>query len=138
MMRKIALILVAGIINFTLVFGVLAPPLAHAAINNPLDKVCADNADSTVCQENGKTQDVTNNSIYGHDGIITKTARLLSIIIGITAVVMIMFAGFKFITSQGDANQVASARNTAIYAVVGLVVVALAQAIIIFVLDRIK
>jgi len=128
------------LLALVLFFGLISPSLAYAAVSDPLEKVCADptNATSTVCIEKNKPQDLTNNSIYGQNGIITKTARLLSIIIGIAAVVMIMIAGLKFITSQGDANQVASARNTALYAVIGIVVAALSQAIIIFVLDRIK
>jgi len=124
-----------------LFFGIASPSLSFAAISSPLEVVCAPgsgNENSTVCVENGKTQDAANNSIYGKNGIITKTAGLLSIVVGVVAVVMIMIAGLKFITSQGDANQVSSARNTALYAVIGLVVAALAQGIIIFVLDRLR
>ena len=60
----------------------------------------------------------------------------LSIVIGIAAVIMIIFGGFKFINSQGEGSNVASARNTIIYALVGLVVVALAQLIVRFVLTK--
>lgn len=58
----------------------------------------------------------------------------MSIILGAIAVIMIVIGGFKFVTSGGDTNAVASAKNTIIYALVGLVVVALAQVIVHYVL----
>lgn len=62
--------------------------------------------------------------------------NIFSWIIGITSVIMIVFAGFKYVTSQGG-DGVGAARNTIIYAVIGLVVVALAQTIVQFVLSKI-
>ena len=122
--------------------GLFVPTSVHAAVNDPFQTVCSDsgNAGSTVCQEQNKTQGqtTTSNSLYGPKGIVTITANLLSILIGIIAVVMVMIAGLKFITSQGDSGNIASARNTALYAVIGLIVVALAQSIVIFVLAKIK
>lgn len=64
--------------------------------------------------------------------------QTLSIIAGIAAVIMIIIAGFRFMTSNGDSNTVASARRTLIYALVGLVVVAASQAIVKFVLQKVK
>ena len=76
------------------------------------------------------------------DGSLTRVIRtvinLFSIIIGIVAVIMIMFSGFKYITAAGDSGNIGSAKNTLIYAIVGLVIVALAQFIVKFVLDKIK
>ncbi len=66
-----------------------------------------------------------------------KTAlNIISIVVGIMAVFMLIFGGMKFITSQGDSAGVASARNTIIYALVGLVVVLLSQFIVQFVLKK--
>lgn len=62
--------------------------------------------------------------------------NIFSIVVGIVAVIMIIAGGFKFITSGGDANNVKSAKNTILYAVIGLVVVALAQIIVRFVLNQ--
>jgi hypothetical protein len=47
---------------------------------------------------------------------------------------MIIIAGFKYITSGGDTNKVASAKSTLTYAIIGIVVVALAQLIVHFVI----
>lgn len=68
---------------------------------------------------------------------IKTVVNILSIIVGIIAVIMIIVGGLKFITSTGDSNNVNSARNTILYAVIGLVVVALAQIIVKFVLSKV-
>ena len=49
---------------------------------------------------------------------------------------MIIIAGLKYITSQGEPANIATAKNSIIYAAIGLVVVALAQVIVRFVLNR--
>lgn len=68
--------------------------------------------------------------------IIKTIINVLSVIVGVVAVVMIIFGGLKYITSGGDSSNVSSAKNTIIYAIIGLVIVALAQFIVRFVLDR--
>lgn len=68
--------------------------------------------------------------------IIKTVINILSVIVGVVAVVMIIFGGLKYITSGGDSSNVSSAKNTIIYAIVGLVIVALAQFIVRFVLDK--
>jgi hypothetical protein len=51
---------------------------------------------------------------------------------------MIMVGGFKYVTSGGDGSKVSSAKSTIIYAIVGLVIVALSQGIVKLVLNKIK
>lgn len=68
--------------------------------------------------------------------VITMVINTFSIVVGIVAVIMIIVGGFKYITSSGDSNNIASAKNTIIFAIVGLIIVALAQAIVAFVLDK--
>lgn len=68
--------------------------------------------------------------------VIRTALQLLSLVAGVIAVIMIIVAGLKYITSQGDSTSTASARKTLIYAIVGLVVVVMAQIIVQFVLKR--
>lgn len=68
--------------------------------------------------------------------IVDAIIDVFSIVVGIVAVIMVMVGGFKYITSNGDAGNVSSAKKTIIYAIVGLVVVALAQFIVQFVIVR--
>lgn len=70
--------------------------------------------------------------------LITQILNLISFVAGIAAVVMIIVAGVKFITSQGESANIASARNTILYAIIGLVVVGLSQFIVRFVLTKFK
>lgn len=62
--------------------------------------------------------------------------NVFSIVVGVVAVIMIIIGGFKYITSSGDSNNVTSAKNTILYAIIGLVIVALAQFIVKFVLSK--
>jgi TRAP-type C4-dicarboxylate transport system permease small subunit len=98
-----------------------------------------ESAKDQACQ--GVTLGAGNGSCDPQAGVkvnnLLKTAlRILSIIVGVAAVIMIIVGGFKFITSNGEAANVASARSTIIYAIVGIIVVAFAQVIVRFVLHK--
>ena len=67
---------------------------------------------------------------------ITNVINLISMAVGIAAVIMIMVGGFRYITSGGDQEGIKSAKNTIMYALIGLIVVALAQVIVRFVLNK--
>lgn len=71
------------------------------------------------------------------NNVPSTVVTILSIIAGIAAVIMIIISGFKYITSGGDSNGVAAAKNTLVYALVGLAVAALAQVLVHFVLRNI-
>ena len=68
------------------------------------------------------------------DGLIKKVVNLLLWAIGIVSVIMIIIGGFRYATSNGDSNQVSAAKNTIMYAVIGLVIAIFAYAIVNFVL----
>lgn len=66
--------------------------------------------------------------------LIINTVLLL---IGLVAVVMIIFGGFRYTTSSGDSKKVTDAKNTILYGVIGLVIALLAFAIVNFVMGAI-
>lgn len=66
--------------------------------------------------------------------VLAKIVNIISIIVGAAAVLMIIFGGFRYITSGGDSGNISAAKNTILYAIIGLVIVALAQVIVRFVL----
>jgi hypothetical protein len=68
--------------------------------------------------------------------IIHTIVNLLSVIVGFAAVLMIIVGGFRYITSGGNDASVTSAKNTILYAIIGLVVVALSQLIVRFTLNK--
>ena len=71
------------------------------------------------------------------NGIIKTVINVFSIVVGVVAVIMIIIGGFRYITSGGDSSNVSGAKNTIIYAIIGLVVVALAQFIVQFVVNKV-
>jgi len=68
--------------------------------------------------------------------IIATVINIFSVVVGVVAVIMIIIGGLKYVTSSGDSSNVTSAKNTILYAIVGLIIVALAQIIVKFVLNR--
>lgn len=70
------------------------------------------------------------------ESVAKTTVKILSYFVGVVAVVMIIIGGFLYLTSGGDSNRVASAKNTIIYAIVGLVIALLAQALVRFVFAK--
>jgi hypothetical protein len=70
------------------------------------------------------------------NNLVHTVVNLLSAIVGIVAVIMIIVGGFRYITSGGNDTSVTAAKNTILYAIIGLVVVALAQIIVRFTLSK--
>lgn len=68
--------------------------------------------------------------------IIARVIQVMSAIAGVAAVIMIIISGFRFVTANGDSNTVAAARRTLMYALVGVIVVAVSQTIVWFILDE--
>ena len=106
-----------------------------------LSVVNAQSSKAEICQGAGLNSNGTNCQAPAGSpslaGVVKAMINVLSIILGIIAVIMIIIGGFKFVTSGGDANNVSSAKSTIIYALVGLVVVALAQVLVHFVLTAV-
>lgn len=70
--------------------------------------------------------------------VLTNIINLLSLIIGVVAVIMVIWGGFNYITSGGDSGKVGTAKSTIMYAIIGLIIVAFAQLIVKFVLNKAK
>ena len=109
---------------------ILVTPLVPATVSavEVFEDACSRSrtSDSTVC----KTAQQTENPLFGPQGILTKATHLLSIVVAIAAVIMIMVGGIRFITSGDNPQNVTKARETILYAVVGLIIAASAQVIV--------
>ncbi|MBW3568754.1 pilin [Candidatus Parcubacteria bacterium] len=81
-------------------------------------------------------QNATRDADEQLNNLIRQVINVFSIIVGVVAVIMIIYGGFRYITSGGDSGNVGTAKNTILYAIIGLVLVALAQFIVKFVLNR--
>lgn len=72
--------------------------------------------------------------LFGQAGIFTTITNVMLFIIGAVSVIMIIIGGLRYILSGGDSGAVTSAKNTILYAIVGIIVALLAYAIVQFVI----
>lgn len=119
-----------------LCFGV-----AHTAYAvDPLTAACAANPDSPTCKSStGQVDPVTGekvNPLIGPNGILNKISLIVATVAGVVAVIIIILSGVRYIMSGGDAQKAASAKSTLIGAVVGLIIIVVAQSIITFVVRK--
>lgn len=78
------------------------------------------------------------NPVYGPQGLTTKIFNIISLIAGVAAVISIITAGVRFVSSGNNPEEVNKAREYIQYAVIGLAVAAVSQALIRLVLSRIS
>lgn len=126
-MKRTILNLIAALTLTLFPVGAMAGT-AYAACGTPSD------SKTQVLHGVGETGGDCSSS--GVSNVISDIVQILSIVVGIAAVIAIISAGFKYITSGGEASKVANAKSTLIYALVGLVVAALAQFLVHFVLTQ--
>lgn len=111
--------------------GVLAP----VAVNAADIPDCSGNATSGITGGVQCAQgDNTPKSLFADGGIFRTIVNVLLYIIGAIAVIMLIIGGIRYVTSGGDSSAVTGAKNTILYAIIGIVVAVLAYAIVNFVL----
>lgn len=110
---------------------------SFAMLTQGMRSVAAAPADQVQSGVNkiGGNETGSNGSLLSIIRIIVNT---LLFILGAFAVVMIVYGGFKYVVSRGESADVTSAKNTILYAVVGLIVAILAYAIVQFVVTAFK
>lgn len=91
------------------------------------------NAGANETDANGQTGDTAAQRV---NKTIKLVINVFSLVVGVVSVIMIIIGGLKYITSGGESSNITGAKNTILYAIIGLVVVALAQVIVKFVLEK--
>ena len=114
-LRIIMPILMCGIFVLTMVSNVSALTLREGA-----QAAQCDGCPSDLFGEAGAFRQITNTILY---------------IVGIIAVIMLIIGGIKYLVSGGDAKKVTDAKNTVLYAIIGIVICFFAYAIINFVVS---
>ena len=74
-------------------------------------------------------------TLFGNTGIFTTVTNVMLFIVGAISVIMIVIGGLRYVLSGGNSSNVTAAKNTILYAIVGLVVAMLAYAVINFVIE---
>ncbi len=75
--------------------------------------------------------------LVGPEGIFNRITNIALGIVGAISVLMLVWGGLRYIISGGDSKKITDAKNTILYAVIGLIIAMLAYAIIRFVLSSI-
>ena len=73
--------------------------------------------------------------LFGNTGVFKQITNTILYIVGIVAVIMLIVGGIKYVVSGGDSKKVTDAKNTVLYAIIGLVIAFLAFAIVNFVIS---
>lgn len=107
--------------------GVFAP-VANAACD-PTNLTAASGVDCS--QATG-----TPSQLFGPASIFTTIVNVLLFVIGAVSVIMIIIGGIRYTVSGGTSAEVTNAKNTIMYAIIGLVIAFLAYAIVNWVLGR--
>ena len=124
-MKIFTKILTVGMLMVGLL-GVFTPAVSAANGIN----ICSNGNESSVYCKNKNTGETQVN------GIIKTIVEVLLTAVGAISIIMIVIGGIMFALSSGDAQKAAKARNTVLYAVVGLAVSLFASAIVNFVFNR--
>jgi uncharacterized membrane protein YvbJ len=139
----------ATILSLSILFVLAVPAAAFAAVDCSKQEAQANIECSLKCGSNLSLNSVSSdpatkqcdNTTAGtgktnFTDIAKKIINILSVLVGAVAVIMIIFGGFRYVTSAGNDSNVSAAKNTILYAIVGLIIVALAQVVVHFVLNN--
>jgi len=72
--------------------------------------------------------------LFGPSGTFNTITNVLLFAVGALSVIMLIIGGIRYVVSGGDSTAVQSAKNTILYAVVGIVICLLAYAVVSFVI----
>lgn len=75
--------------------------------------------------------------LIGDNGVFSRITNTILLIVGLISVVMLVYGGLRYILSGGDSKKVTDAKNTVLYAIIGLIISLLAFAIVNFVLNSV-
>jgi hypothetical protein len=134
--KKAVVMLTETVAALALMLAPAVPALAQTAQQQINNGLCAgsnleftDSTSGADCTTSDATDKI--------NSLIHTVVNLLSAIVGIVAVIMIIVGGLRYITSGGNDTSITSAKNTILYAIIGLIIVALAQVLVRFTLSKV-
>ena len=86
---------------------------------------------------NAARGDGTPADLVGANGVFTRITNTVLYAVGIISVIMLIYGGLRYVVSGGDSKKVTDAKNTILYAIIGLIISLLAYAIVNFVLKSV-
>lgn len=124
-------VVAAFVFALVAVFTPVAPSANAADCGSPTDGIQA----GLNCANPG--DQVPQNLFGGPDSVFTTIVNVMLFLIGAISVVMLIYGGIRYTTSGGNSASVTAAKNTILYAIIGLVIAFLAFAIVNWVLGAI-
>jgi hypothetical protein len=135
-MKKVRILILSSLAAFGLLFVSAGPVLALDSTDPNFQALCQGVGlgdplylDCSVLTT-GSEEDVS--------GLANTIINIFSLIVGIISVIMIIVGGLRYITSSGDSNSVSGAKNTILYAIIGIVIVIFAQTLVKFVVKKLS
>lgn len=115
-------------VSLTMMLGLVAAPVAFGSVSYAAN---TNEVQKGVNQIGGNE---AGNQADDFTKLIKSIINILLFLIGAIAVIMIIIGGIRYVVSGGDQGAITGAKNTILYAIIGLVVAILAYAIINFVI----
>ncbi len=128
-MKKLSLL----VLPIAAMFSLLAAPVIATAQSKTAAQIACESAGGSW---SGSGCVKSNPAEKGVDDTVRAAVSILSYIAGVASIVMVIVGGIKYVVSSGDSNAVGSAKNTITYALVGLVIAIMAQAMVRFVFTK--
>ena len=75
--------------------------------------------------------------LLGDTGVFTRITNTVLYAVGIISVIMLIYGGLRYVLSGGDNKKVTDAKNTILYAIIGLIISILSYAIVNFVINAV-
>jgi len=135
MKKRFSALLTGLAITMALSLGLAAPAFAQSAQDQINNGLCA-GSNLQFTENPGQCSAASSDATTKINNLVRTVVNLLSAVVGIVAVIMIIVGGFRYVTSGGNDTSVTAAKNTILYAIIGLIVVALAQIIVRFTLSK--
>ena len=107
--------------------GLLSAPSASAV------EQCSDSTYTINNGVNCAQSTSQKGGLFTDNGIFRQVTNILLFIVGAIAVIMLIIGGIRYVVSGGDSSAVTAAKNTILYAIIGIIIVLLAFAIVQFV-----
>ena len=132
-MQKLLSFIRTTVLSIGLLAGAIAVPIMTA------QPVAAQANEQSICEgsggtwSGGKCTSPDNRSVIG---TIRQVVNILIFIVGAVSIIMVVVGGLRYVLSGGDQNSISSAKNTILYAIIGIVVAVAAYAIVNFVLQN--
>ncbi len=132
-------IFTTGLAAVVLAVAVVAAPVATTSVYAE-DSPCATDPTKSgsikagIDCAKGTSTDV---SLFGSGSIFNTIVNILLFLIGGLSVIMLIWGGIRYTTSGGNSSSVTAAKNTIMYAIIGLIVAFLAFAIVNWVLTTV-